>query len=296
VEPPVYAYPNLMRAGLANMLAPWVRCFLWSRDYKVEMLAPAWFKLRLGPYRRREADKRRYERLFTNSGYVAGIRRLILLTWGRRVEEAGPLPGAGFRPVVVRFSGLGEFLTPAIGRSQEVEAELRRITRPELLPPERTASFVGVHVRLADFQPTREDLLRAGEFNMRLPLAWYAATINQLRSDIGPFAVRVFSDGSPQELAPLLLLPDVELVRGGTAITDMLDLSAAACIIASGSTFSTWAAFLGQVPSLWFPGQFRGSIMDGGDQGVEVVWEPGLELPTTLLDEVRARLTGATRA
>jgi hypothetical protein len=152
---------------------------------------------------------------------------------------------------------------------------------------------VAAHVRLGDFQAADEDLLRAGSFNMRLPIGWYAAAIERLRSQLGPFPVRVFSDGEEHDLAPILALADVELVRGRTAITDLFDLSAAACMIASGSTFSTWAAFLGQVPSVWFPGQFRGSVLDGGDRGVEVEWEPGMELPDALLEEVRARMRPA---
>ena len=290
MTPRLVGHADLMRAGLANMLAPWSRCFLWSRDSGAEMLAPRWFKLRLGPYRRREPDKRRYERLFTNDGYVRGLRRLLLLTVGRRVPEghAGSVTGA--RPVVVTFSGLGELVTPAIGRSREVREELRRITRPEFRPPPAAGPFVGVHVRLGDFGVEREDLLRAGAFNVRQPIAWYAAAIERLRADVGDVPVRVFSDGAATDLAAVLALPGVELVRGGSAVTDLLDLSTAACIVASGSTFSTWAAFLGQAPSVWFPGQLRGSVLDGGDVGVEVEWEPEAELPGTFVEAVRTRV------
>jgi hypothetical protein len=273
------------------MLAPWARCFLWCRDMDVQMLAPTWFKVRIGPYRRRESDKRRYDRLFTNAGYVHGPRRLALLATARRIEEGADLPTRGTRPAVVRFSGLGEFLGPAIGRSAEVAAELRRITRPEFLPPDRGERFVAMHVRAGDFTAADEAKLRAGEFNMRLPLVWYVAVATQLRS-IFPFvSLRVFSDGSPAELAPILAVPGTKLVTGGSAITDLLDLSAAACLVASGSTFSSWAAFLGQVPSIWFPGQFRGSLMDNGDRGVETTWEPGDPIPERIIEEAIARLS-----
>jgi hypothetical protein len=280
-----------MRAGLANMLAAWVRCFLWCRDNDVQMLAPTWFKLRIGPYRRREPDKRRYDRLFTSAGYVRGPQRLALLATARRFEEGTDLPTSGARPAIVRFSGLGEFLKPAIGRSEEVAAELRRITRPEFLPPDRREPFVAMHVRAGDFTSTDEAKLRAGEFNMRLPLGWYVDAAAHLRGALPNVAIRVFSDGSRAELAPILRVPGTELVTGGSAITDLLDMSAAACLVASGSTFSSWAAFLGQVPSIWFPGQFRGSLLDGGDRAVEATWEPGDPMPDRIVEAAAARLS-----
>jgi hypothetical protein len=190
----------------------------------------------------------------------------------------------------VRFSGLGEFLKPALGRSAEVATELRRITRSEFLPPDRKEPFVAMHIRAGDFTATDEAKLRAGEFNMRLPLGWYVDAAGKLREVLPSVAIRVFSDGSPAELASILAVPGTELVTGGSAITDLLDMSAAACLVASGSTFSSWAAFLGQVPSIWYPGQFRGSLMDGGDRGVEPTWEPGQLLPGRLLDEVDSSL------
>lgn len=286
----LYGYPNLMRAGLANMLAPWVRCFLWCREHDAQMLAPTWFKFRIGPYRRRESDKRRYERLFTSAGYVRGARRLALLASARRIEEGTDPPASGHRPTLVRFFGLGELLKPALGHSALVASELRRITRPEFIPPPRAEGFVAMHVRAGDFEATDEMKLRAREFNMRLPLEWYVDAATQLHAALPSAMIRVFSDGTAEELAPILRLPSVELVTGGTAITDLLDMSGAEVLVASGSTFSTWAAYLGQVPSIWFPGQFRGSVMDGGDHGLEQEWEAGTPLPPHLLREVEQRL------
>jgi hypothetical protein len=191
----------------------------------------------------------------------------------------------------MRFSGLGGFLGPVIGRSAEVAAELRRITRPEFLPPYRGEPFVPMHVRAGDFSAADEAKLRAGEFNMRLPLGWYVDVAARLRDVLPSVAIGVFSDGSPAELAPILAVPGKDLVTGGSAITDLLDMSAATYLVASGSTLSSWAAFLGQVPSIWFPGQFRSSLLDGGDRGVEATWEPGDPMPDRIVEAATARLS-----
>jgi hypothetical protein len=101
-----YGDPRLMRAGLGNMLFPWARCFLWCRDNEAAMLAPRWFKLRVGPYVRRESDKRRYDRLFRRDGYVHGVRRATILARAEVIAEGAPrLPTTG-KPAVVRFEGL----------------------------------------------------------------------------------------------------------------------------------------------------------------------------------------------
>ena len=60
----------------------------------------------------------------------------------------------------------------------------------------------------------------------------------------------LFSDGQEHELQNLLLLPQVEIVFFGNAILDMIALSKCKFIVGSDSTFTGWAAYLGQVPTV----------------------------------------------
>jgi len=76
--------------------------------------------------------------------------------------------------------------------------------------------------------------------------------------DIAGYSARavVVSDGTEQDLAPLLELENVEFLRPGCAITDLLILARAKVLIASGgSSFSAWASFLGNMPTISYPGQ-----------------------------------------
>jgi len=75
----LYGYPVLMKAGLGNMLFPWADCYLWCKDHNAQMIAPFWAKLRIGPYLRREKDKRSYQRLFNTQDQISGFKRLFLL-------------------------------------------------------------------------------------------------------------------------------------------------------------------------------------------------------------------------
>lgn len=98
---------------------------------------------------------------------------------------------------------------------------------------------VGMHVRLGDISG-----------HQRHPISWYIDAVDFLRSIAGNVPVSVFSDGSDQELSPILQLPNMRLVRTGSAISDLLALSSCQFLIGNGcSSFSAWAAYLGQMPT-----------------------------------------------
>jgi hypothetical protein len=62
--------------------------------------------------------------------------------------------------------------------------------------------------------------------------------------------IYIFSDGKEKELQPLLAL-GAKLYRSGSDITDLLAMSAASILVGSNSTYSRWAVFLGNMPSIW---------------------------------------------
>ena len=104
-----YVYPDVGRAGLGNMLFPWARAVLWSKSYNVSVINPTWYKFRIGPYLRRENDKRRYHLLFKSSGYISGIRKFWLLCLLPRYSEQDEWTerDSGIRV----FSGLSALVT-----------------------------------------------------------------------------------------------------------------------------------------------------------------------------------------
>lgn len=76
----LYAYPDVGRAGLCNMLFPWARAVLFSHTWQCPMIAPQWTNyFRLGPWLRRERDKRYYFNNFTNAGYIKGLNKMSVM-------------------------------------------------------------------------------------------------------------------------------------------------------------------------------------------------------------------------
>jgi hypothetical protein len=91
-------------------------------------------------------------------------------------------------------------------------------------------------------------------------MEWFVESLSGIR-DICGFDVPAFvvSDASDRALADLLHMEAVTRVDTGSAIGDLLVLSKARLLIASGgSSFSAWAAFLGQMPTVSYPGQSLG--------------------------------------
>ena len=281
----LFGYAILGRTGMGNMMFPWARCFVWCKDTGASMIAPSWMHLRIGPYLRREPDKRDYYRLWSGRGYVRGPRRLAAFAMRSRIEERDVTDVRSIpRGSLVVFRDMPDYFARLRGRHMEVEKEMRRIAKVQLPPvPSSARAAIGIHVRRGDFSrpPSVESLGTLGH-NWQLPIEWYVQTLRQVRAACGErLPGKIFSDGTPEELAPLMREPDTSLVKQGKATHDMLLLSQCSVIIASGSTFSMWASFLGQRPAVWFPGQLRQRVLGmDGDADAEVEVALGESLPS----------------
>lgn len=275
----LYGYPVLMRAGLGNMLIPWARCVLWCKDNNAQMIAPYWTKIRIGPFVRLERDKRQYQFLFNHTNQIAGIKRLIILALSRKIDEinwhSGTVEGRSDR-IVVCFRNMDRADALA-GRHKEITEELYRITKTCYIPKYHANSpFIGIHVRLGDFPPASKEELNRGLHCIRIPIQWYADALLELRKAVGKnMEAKIFSDGEDDELMPLLKIAGTSRYEGGAAITDLLALSKATVIIASGSSFSIWASYLGEVPAIWHPGQQFSMRCNHEEENRDIEWDRG---------------------
>jgi hypothetical protein len=124
---------------------------------------------------------------------------------------------------------------------------------------------------------------------MRLPMDWYVDRLRVLRAAIGrDVPVIVYSDGDDAALAPVLSERGVIRSPRQASVTDLLAMSNASALIASGSGFSLWGAFLGNVPRISFRGQSIVPIH--ADPTHEVETMAGEALPDTFTSIVRLRL------
>ena len=144
----LYAYPRfskfdlgfvrLLGPGLGNLLFPWARCVIeCRRRHHLIPLAPTWPQIKIGPWLRREPDKRTYAGLFApRSGEVSGLRKTRLLISAERVPESALTHMAGVtrrRPTIVEFAGMDGLFAPLLGEHEFVLEQLRSMTKPDIL-------------------------------------------------------------------------------------------------------------------------------------------------------------------
>ena len=128
-----------------------------------------------------------------------------------------------------------------------------------------------MHIRLGDFARATWEEVKQGKHNSSIPIEWYVTMAQELRSIIGAETpVYVFSDGTDEELRPLLELGNVERVTFGSSIGDVLALSRAKLLVASGSSFSMWARYLGRMTTVMFPNQVKQKILTDQDSTREI--------------------------
>lgn len=209
------------------------------------MLSPVWATIPLGTLRRRELDLRTYHDLFRSDPYeIRGIRALTLRLLARKVpEDAAPNERKDRRrPTLVMFAGWDRRFVPLSGWHEFLHERLRAMTKDRWLEKADAvpSAPIGIHVRGGDFS----------QQGTRTPIEWFSDSLKLARDISGrQLEAVVVSDARSHELRSLLELPAVRLVRTGAAVSDLLALSRCELLLgSSNSTFSAWAAFLGQKP------------------------------------------------
>ena len=254
-------------SGLGNRLWPWARFRVYSALHDIQRLRTTWaWPMRIGPLIKQRMDPRTWpghlylDQFRAGPGEIGGMRRLLTI---RRLPES-PEPEVlavppALRDAIIVFSGNGKMFADLAGHERFLRGAIREITRPRWLRvvdrPEKVE--IGIHVRRSDFTAaaTATDLHTKGF--IRTPLSWFVATLRQVRAAMRRSArAIVVSDGHESELSELLDEPDVHLISPSSPISDMLILSRSRVLIGSGgSSFSAWAAFLGEMPAVTHPGQ-----------------------------------------
>jgi hypothetical protein len=261
MTPKLFALTDGSHGDLGKMLLPWARCEIFCRRFRVPMLAPAWMSPRIGWIFGRGNGGASSAGHFTKRGYVTGFQRLSVLLSARRVNEKDFVPGAheapgGGRKTVVVFSGGNGGFQPLLPHREFVRERLTEILSPRvrrLLAREKTNFVIGAHICRGE-KPPREELLTRE--SQTIPEEWFVRCIQNLRKALGFAApVRVFSDARAGQLRRLLALPNVSFTPGNPPIADALLMARSRILIGCAhSHLSMWSAFLGEMPSLWYPG------------------------------------------
>ncbi len=262
-----YAYAKLGRQGLGNLLFPWARAVVVSQTTGADQLAERWTKLRIGPYLRGDHDKRRYHKLFQPPSIRDRIRRELILGSATLWNEQGDRLRRGSGRDVLVVEGMGDFFVPLTPARLLIRARLAEKARTPPTGADVDVPYVAMHIRLGDFAPEVSPSSGAAR-NARTPLEWFAAAAVRIASAGTQRRILVCSDGTDEELAAVTKLPFVERSRATNALDDLHVLAQSEYIVGSGSTFSAWGAFLGDIQL--YVTDFANHYMAGDSRVVEV--------------------------
>ena len=244
--------------GLGNKLFPWARCRIFSHVHGIPMLAPAWFQIPKGLFVPIFEKKYYFKTFFHNlfkrdgrNGDIKGLKKLWLNCTAEVKEEPEKLFAFvrenSRRDQIVTFRRepqtwpQNRFL-PLNGWDEFLHQELRTITQGRWL--RIVDSFEEVPIGI----PVRFEMQIGGS------LDWFIESLKAIRTILGfPAQAIVTTDGSKKDVRALLAMENIQFPHA-SAIAELLVLSKAKVLLASGhSSFSTWASFLGQMPTICNP-------------------------------------------
>ena len=260
-------------AGLGNIMFPWATALVYAKKHNLKKIQTTWKNLKFGTFIRKERDKRMYMDLFSETDGISGFKKFFLLNFSNKIKV---------------FSGMDNLFEPFKSYQNFVKTELLKIINPYHIKraKEFNSNSIAIHIRMGDFSnPINEKVLRNGAWNYRLPIKWYISLIEKIQKESN-LPIYIFSDAEDCELKEILAYDNCIRAYFGSAISDMLALSTCKVLISSASTFSMWASFLGQMPTIWFPGQMRQKLLlENSKFEGEVDYED--DLPISIIKELK---------
>ena len=245
--------------GLGNCFYCYFHAVVLAESLGATVLFPSWLSLKIGPLLRRSNTKRFYWRMFKPyPGELSGFAKFFTLLSQHHRRKLIEINGA-VEPTLARGSLNVVVFDPRKFTFKGLHAH-RAAIRERLLgilndpvPPLHAwgaGDYIAVHVRLSDFAVVDPSVISKETANVRIPLTWYAQVIGALRDRFPSRQIYVFSDGKEHELKPLLEL-GAQIYQSGSDMTDLLAMAGASLVVGSNSTYSRWAVFLGNMPSIW---------------------------------------------
>jgi Glycosyl transferase family 11 len=258
---------KLPYAGLGNMLLVWARAVVFAELNSLPMFAPMWQSFHIGPWLRQERCKRYYGQFFSSKYYAPPSQGLIAKVSHNKVIHHNPdivkidLSAKSFAVgqqhtfVFDQMPPWNDYFQDLKEHQNLVKEKLYSDVRPKLLAEilNKPAPQIGIHIRRGDYgKPDAQNDFKVNRC-VYTPLEWYVGVLKKIRQEIGnDVPATIFSDGYPEELTDILSMPNVMISPETSALSDMITMSRSKVLIGSAhSSFSAWASYLGQCPTIW---------------------------------------------
>lgn len=271
-----YIVLKLPRYGLSNKIITYCKLMIIARESKQELLFVGWAHIAIGPYLRKEKNKRRYNGMLKSSSVLQ--YHFVKFFKKKHLDN--------YQEVLIAHSHFNidpliSDISYFVNEFDFVKNSFYNLIQKKILNQlaEMDKVKVGIHIRLGDFKNS----------NSHTPITYYLNIINKLRASCSNLPITDFSDGRKEELESILVLENVTMFNSGNDLIDLLQLSSADAVVTTkGSSYSYWAAFLAKKsvihhPKSWVklcrPQHIIGASFEG-------VLDLHMELPKNLLNDL----------
>lgn len=242
-------YLKFERFGLCNKIIMWAKAYVFAQNNDAVLITSSWFHIPIGNILRREKSLRLYFDFFNNKQ-----SSLLLNFFLKRLKSFTSIEKQNQKFTTCVFEGtpyVSDLVKLAEYRDDLIKAFLSMIKPMHKKKIAATEiPVIGVHVRRGDFNNI--GATTTNEF--------YVDLINKIRSySEKELPVTIFSDGFDHELKEILELKNTKRFETQNDLVDLVVLSKSKILITSkGSSYSYWAAFIGDAtvlhhPDTWVP-------------------------------------------
>ena len=246
----IFHYPKLSRfdffafrspgPGLGNLLFPIARALTAARNDGGVFVEPTIPQIKIGTFLRQENDKRTYVGLFKKRSLAENyiwLKSQIIRLFNKKQEVHD-----------IRFishEGLGN-------QFYDIQYEntliVNWLNRRAKIKPDIHDLDLAIHIRQGDF--TKSQTISQSTL---LPLEWYKKALQEItkKYDAEIHKIILFTDGDQEQIIKYLDDPRIQCEPRVNALYSLLLMSRAKYMIASCSTFSLWANFLGNNFAYW---------------------------------------------
>lgn len=228
-----FGFIRISGPGLANCMMISARAYSLANKNNHNFINPTWNKVSVGPYLRKEKDKRHYFGLFNILG-ISGFKKLayIFLFYFKNKN-------------IILVDSLGGYFEDLKKDHELVKKYFNSIINKNKLKNIEKINFkdvIGVHIRLGDYKNTTLET----KIDFYLNLVFKIKELHKNK-----YKIYIFSDANDEELRKVLEIDGVKKVFFGNALADLIALSKCKLIVGSDSTFSGLASFINQAPIIF---------------------------------------------
>jgi len=230
--------------GLGNLLFPIARALIAQNKMGGTLVLPTMRQVKIGPYIRREKDKRHYGDIFRRRSLQEISHWAHAKVLRKRLENESDTAAR-----VIRYVGLGRQFHDLRGYEELVRRFLEERSQYPVFNVDVDLD-IAIHVRLGDFSAPNASATKQGT---QSPLDWYRSGYAKAQDILGVRHSRciLFTDENPNSVITKLGLKGITPEPVGNALTSLLLMSRAKVLIGSRSTFSLWGQYLGDTLAVW---------------------------------------------